>query len=75
MTISELAERLKNMYDNAKERETVLNIHLFGIMYGHHIVNNKYSIKEIVRMAGINASYFSEINKAVNLSKYVELKK
>lgn len=74
MTISELAERLKNMYDNAKEKETVVSIHLFGIKYGHEILSNKYNTKEIVRRAGINASYSTEINKAVNLSKYVELK-
>lgn len=74
MTISELAERLRDMYNNAKEKETVLNIHLFGIKYGHHILRNKYRIKDIVRSAGINASYSTEINKAVNLSRYVELK-
>lgn len=75
MTKAELAERLKEMYANAKEREQVLNIHLFGIKYGEHILKNKYRVKEIVLAAGLNASYATEINKAVNLSKYVEVKK
>jgi len=52
----------------------VLSIHLIGIKYGEHILNNNYKAKEIVLAAGLNASYATEVNKAVNLSKYVKLK-
>lgn len=75
MTRAELAECLKEMYTSAKEKEQVLNIHLFGIKYGEHILKNKYKVKDIILAAGLNPSYATEVSKAVNLSKYVEMKK
>lgn len=74
MTRDDLAKYLKEMYTNAKEGEQVLNIHLFGIKYGQYILKHNYKPKEIVQAAGMKVSYATEVNKGVNLSKYVALK-
>ncbi|TAA72444.1 HTH-like domain-containing protein [Planococcus salinarum] len=74
MTRDELARRLKEMYTNAKEGEKAVNIHLFGIMYGEYILNHGYKPKDIVQASGLNISYAAEVNKGVNLSKYVAVK-
>lgn len=74
MTRDELARCLKEMYTNAREGEQVLNIHLFGIKYGQYILKHNYKPKEIVQAAGMKVSYATEVNKGVNLSKYVVFK-
>lgn len=49
-------------------------IHLFGIKFSNEIRNNNYSIKEILKLAGMTESYQVEINKGINLAKYVDIK-
>jgi hypothetical protein len=48
---------------------------LFGIECGPCIRKNKYNVNDIVKSAGINDSYFVEINKGIKLSNYVYPKK
>jgi hypothetical protein len=74
MTQGELGIKLKHMYENAKQGEKVTMIHLFGIMYGEIIRENKYSFKEIAQKAEVSEKYGTEINKGANLSKYVKVK-
>jgi hypothetical protein len=77
MTISELAKKLSEMYENAPEGDKVSMIHLFGIRYSNEIIKNNYIPGDIIKNTKLkngsrmNASYQTEINKGVNLSKYV----
>ena len=75
MTYSELARELKIMYENAPKGESTTFIRLFGIKYYKEINNCGNSVKEIVRLSGIGDSYQAEVNKGIQLAKYVELKK
>lgn len=74
MTINELASELQAMYKNAERGTKASMIHLFGIKFSNEIRNNNYSIKEILKLAGMPESYQVEINKGINLAKYVEVK-
>ncbi|MFB3164518.1 hypothetical protein ABLO26_24460 [Neobacillus sp. 179-J 1A1 HS] len=74
MAIDELGLKLKEMYNSAPGGEQATFIHLFGIKYGELILNNRYSIAEIVKKAGIQDSYKTEVRKGVKLSKYVTVK-
>ena len=75
MTINELGNKLKEMYENAPKGGVLTMIHLFGIKYAEEISKNNYSRKDIIEKSGISASYLTELNKGINLSKYVESKK
>lgn len=75
MTIMELANELKKMYEEGiptKEQTTM--IHLFGIKYADDIRKNGYVPREILKFADMPESYQVEINKGIKLSKYVEIK-
>ena len=67
----ELANKLRNMYENAKRNEAVCQINLFGIMYAKEMQDSGYSLKHIVQLSGINKGYITEISKGIKLSKYV----
>jgi len=77
MTIVELATKLSEMYENAPEGDKVSMIHLFGIRYSNEIIKNNYIAGEIISNTELRNgsrmknSYQTEINKGVNLSKYV----
>lgn len=75
MTISELGKELKKMYETAPEKEKVIFIHLFGIKYGAIIIKNNYSVSEIIKASGLKESYKTEVQKGINLSKYVSYTK
>ncbi|MDU1349276.1 DNA ligase [uncultured Clostridium sp.] len=75
MTIMELANELKKMYEEGiptKEQATM--VHLFGIKYADDIRKNGYAPREILKFADMPESYQAEINKGIKLSKYVEIK-
>lgn len=74
MTINDLGNKLKTMYEEALDGEQVVNIHLFGIKYGEIIKENKYTASKIVKASGLRKSYGTEVSKGVKLSKYVKLK-
>lgn len=71
MTVNELGEILKNMYENAPNGDQVANIHLFGVKYAQVILDNNYKAIEIVRASKINESYATEVSKGIKLAKYV----
>lgn len=74
MTTSELAEQLRAMYRGAGKGDAVLMIHLFGIKYAAQIRDSGASARDIVLAAGVNESYAVEVNKGMNLAKYVQLR-
>lgn len=71
MEAEELAEVLKKMYHESKEGEAAVMIHLFGVKYASQIRNSGTSPANIATLAGLPKSYGTEINKGINLSKYV----
>lgn len=74
MTAFKLGNILKEMYDNAPRGKQVTTVHLFGIKYAKDIRNNNITPKEILTSACMQSSYQVEINKGINLAKYVSLK-
>ncbi|MEE1007354.1 MAG: hypothetical protein U0L66_09225 [Acutalibacteraceae bacterium] len=74
MTEYELSNILKEMYETAKPKEKAVMIHLFGIKYADELQQNDISIKEVLNLAHIPETYYPEINKCKNLSKYVDIK-
>ena len=72
--ILKLGEELREMYQNAPDKEKVTMIHLFGIKNGETILSRQLSISDIVEVAGIQSSYKTEVSKGIKLSKYVQLK-
>lgn len=74
MDEKELAYILETYYDRAKRNQTILQVDLFGIKFGPIIRANALSIKKIVQLSGIGASYITEVTKAVKLSEYVALR-
>jgi len=70
----ELAVKLKDMYFNSLDGESVLSIHLFGIKYASEISKCGTSPANIAKLAGVPETYGVEINKGRNLAKYVVLK-
>ncbi|MFC2419580.1 HTH-like domain-containing protein [Treponema maltophilum] len=71
MTIQELATELSAMYNNAVDGEKAANIHLFGIKYAKIIQQEGHSVADIIQKAKLCSSYVTEINKGMNLAKYV----
>lgn len=72
MTVTELGETLGRMYREAPKGESVVMIHLFGVRHADDIRACEGSIRDIVHAAGINESYVVEVNKGVNLARYVQ---
>jgi hypothetical protein len=71
MTLTELSNKLSEMYTNAQKGEQVTNIHLFGIKYASQIKDSPYSIADILKDGDLPKSYQTEVNKGIKLSKYV----
>jgi hypothetical protein len=49
-------------------------VHLFGIKYANEIREGGASPKDIVVAAGMSESYGVEVNKGINLAKYVQVR-
>lgn len=73
LTAKELGVLLSDTYNNAPRGGQVVNIHLFGIDHGDAI--SIAGIREVIEAAGIPESLRVELNKGVNLSKFVHRKK
>lgn len=73
MTRQQLIEKLKSSYEDSKKtKDVVVKLHLFGIKYAEPL--SEYgSLKSIAKDAGIPESYATELQKAINLSKYVRI--
>ncbi len=73
MRVDQASSFLREMYDKAPDNEKALSIHLFGIIYAEQLEG--LSKKEIVMGEGLPVSYQTELNKGMNLARYVELKR
>lgn len=65
MTIEELGRILLKMYNESENKTN--SIHMFGLKYGKIIEKNQYSANALVKEAGINDSYFAEVNKGLRI--------
>lgn len=74
MDASELAEKLREMYDGAKRNEAACQVHLFGIRYAKELQQCGCPLRDIVALSGISMGYLSEVSKGIKLSRYVQLK-
>jgi hypothetical protein len=72
MTLNELSQKLKEMYDNAPKGEQVTMIYVFGISYHNQI--KEMGVKQIIEQSGIHSTYQTELSKAIKLANYVQLK-
>ncbi|WP_294220177.1 hypothetical protein [uncultured Chryseobacterium sp.] len=72
--LNTLGKILGDNFENAKNGETVASIYLFGIKYGKLIKTKNYSINDIIKISGINHTYFAELNKGIKLSEYLSIK-
>lgn len=72
--LMELGNKLKNMYENAPNGESVVMIHIFGIKYANEIKQNGFTSSDVIRAAGLNSSYATEVHKGMKLAKYVIIK-
>lgn len=70
-TIDELGIKLKEMYDNPRKTGHKAAIHMFGFQYGECIDNNQYPISEIIKRAGLNDSYKTEVSVGINIYRSV----
>ena len=66
-SIQELGGILYEMYSNAEDRMQVASIHIFGIKYGKNIIEKEYRAPDIIKAAGLNESYSTELQKALNI--------
>jgi len=69
LTIKQLADILKDRYNNANQGDKITSIFLFGIEYSEYFngIIKSYSKKDVIDMAIPNTRYETELNKAVNL--------
>lgn len=72
MNLEELGARLRQMYDSADDGESVAMIHLFGITYAAEIRSAGANATKVVHAAGLRESYATEVQKGMNLAKYVQ---
>jgi len=70
-SVDELGGILRRMYDGAPKGEKVANIHLFGIKYASDIHDAGLTAGAVVKASGLSTSYQVEVNKGMNLAKYV----
>ena len=73
MTVEELAEELRRMYESAPDGEQNTAVLLFGIRYANHLPRRTSRVTEVVRRSGLRPNWSSEINKGRNLARYVNL--
>ena len=72
LSIDELADILKSMYNNPESTGKAMTPAIFGFQYAEVIEKNKYSISAIVSKAKIQASYEAEIKKGMNIYKAIK---
>ena len=73
MNIDVLSEMLKTMYESAPKENKILNIHIFGIRYGKKILEEEYSVDEIMEKSGLDSSLKDRLVEGINLSDYAEI--
>lgn len=73
LTAKELGVLLNDSYNNAPRGGQVVSIHLFGIDHAEAI--SAAGIRDVIEASGLSESLRVELNKGVNLSKFVQRRK
>ena len=73
MTKQDLANELKEMYENAQKGDSTTMIRLFGIKYSEDLKNCTCSMSEIAELAEIGVNYHAKISKGIRLAKYAKI--
>ena len=73
MTLNELGVKLREMYETKGANKATM-IHLFGIVYGAEMEKAGIKPIEVIKAAQMYESYATEINKGINLARYVALR-
>lgn len=71
-SLQQLGDILYQMYSCAENGMQVASIHIFGIKYGKNIIENEYRAPDIIRAAGLNESYSTELQKALNIYRCLD---
>lgn len=66
-TLQQLGNILGQMYGSAEDKMKVASIHIFGIKYGKNIIQKEFRAPDIIKAAGLNDSYSTELQKALNI--------
>ena len=74
MNTAELAEKLRETYEDARRNEATCQVILFGIRYAAELQACGVPLREIVSMSGVSRGYLAELGKGVKLSKYVTVR-
>ena len=64
--LEKLGEVLKAMYNGADYGKQVATLYLFVFLYAEHLIDI-YKSAEVIKAAGLNSSYSTEIDKAYNV--------
>lgn len=67
ITIQTLGSILREMYNNAEDKMQVASIYIFGVKYGKNIIEREFKVLDIIKEAGLNESYATELQKALNI--------
>ncbi|MFU0784390.1 hypothetical protein [Clostridium sp.] len=73
MTVVELGCKLREMYEIKGANKTTM-IHLFGTIYAEEIKAAGTTPAAVIKAAEMQPSYATEVNKGMNLAKYLKLK-
>ena len=68
----ELARELSRVYRDARRGETSAMIHLFGIKHAADL--RRAGVSAVVKLSDVPNSYQVEVNKGVNLARYVTVR-
>ena len=72
MTVSEAGAILRRAYNDAPDKEMMTGLFLFGIKYADDLVG--LPLSDVVREAGLQPNYSTEIRRGKNLAKYAQIK-
>ena len=68
-TLQELGEILRKLTENAGDKMQMCSIHMFGIKYGKQIIAQNYKASAIITAAGLKESFYTELQKGINIYK------
>lgn len=74
MTFQELANELKSEYNNAIKGQKIVMLEVFVIRHAKEIIEQNIKAKDLLHAAELAETMVPEVNRALNLSKYVVLK-
>lgn len=66
-SLQQLGAILKEMYSSAEDKMQVASIYIFGIKYGDNIIKKEFKALDIIKLAELNESYSTELQKALNI--------